>query len=44
MKKEMDCLSFKNGYEMAWDDVTNAELLPDLVKKARATEMGWFAK
>ncbi len=44
LKKEMDGLSFKNGYEMAWDDVTNAELLPDLVKKARETEMGYFAK
>ena len=26
LKKEMDGLSFKGGYEVAWDDVTNAEL------------------
>ena len=40
LQKEMDGLSFKGGYEVAWDDVTNAELLPDLVKKAREVEMG----
>ena len=28
----------------AWDDVTNAKLFPDLVKKAREVEMGYFAK
>ena len=44
MQKEMNGLSFKGGYEVAWDDVTNAEFLPDLVKKARAVEMGYFAK
>ena len=25
LKKEMDGLSFKGGYEVGWDDVTNAE-------------------
>ena len=44
LQKEMDGLSFKGGNEMAWEDVTNAELLPDLVKKAREVEMGYFAK
>jgi hypothetical protein len=29
---------------VAWDDVTNAELLPNLVKEAREVEMGYFAK
>jgi len=44
LQKEMDGLSFKSGYEVAWDDVTNAELLPDLVKNAHEVEMGYFAK
>ena len=44
MQTEMDGLPFKGGYEVAWDDVTNAELVPDLVKKAREVEMGYFAK
>ena len=39
LKKEMDGLSFKGGYEVAWDDVTNAELVPALVKAARQVEM-----
>ena len=40
----MDGLSFKGGYEVAWDDVTNAELIPELVKNARQVEMGYFKK
>ena len=40
----MDGLVYKGGYEVAWDDVTNAELLPDLIKKAREVEMDYFAK
>ena len=40
----MDGLAFKGGYEVAWDDVTNAELLPELIKKAREVEMGYFAE
>ena len=44
MKKEIDGLSFKGGYEVAWDDVTDAELIPDLVKQARQVEIGYFQK
>ena len=44
MKKEMDGLSLKGGYEGAWDDVTNAELVPELVRAARQVEMGYFRK
>ena len=40
LQKEMDGLSFKGGYEVAWDDVTNAELIPDLIRQARQVEMG----
>ena len=38
----MDGLSFKSGYETAWDDVSNAELVPKLVREARALEMEYF--
>ena len=44
LKKEMDGLSFKGGYEVAWDDVANAELVPELVKQARQVEMGYLQK
>ena len=44
MKKELDGLTFNGGYEVAWDDVTNAELVPELVKAARQVEMGYFRK
>ena len=44
LQREMDGLTFKGGYEVAWDDVTNAELLSDLVKKAHKVEMGYFAE
>ena len=44
MQKEMDVRAFKGGYEVAWDDVTNDELLPELIKKAREVDMGYFAK
>ena len=40
----MDGLAFKSGYEVAWDDVTNAELRLELVKKAREVVMVYFAK
>ena len=36
--------SIMKTYEAAWDDVTNAALIPDMVKKAREVEMGYFAK
>ena len=44
LKKEMDGLSFKGGYGVAWDDETNAELIPELIKNARQVEMGYFKK
>ena len=44
MQKEVDGLAFKGGYEVAVDDVTNAELLPELIKKLREVEMGYSAK
>ena len=42
LKKETEGLSFKSGY--ALDHVTNAELIPDLVKQARQVEMCYFQK
>ena len=42
LKKAMDGLSFKGGYEVALDDATNTELVPELVKQARQVEMGHF--
>ena len=44
LQKQMDGLAFSGGYAAAWDDVTNAELVPDLVKKDREVEMGYIAK
>ena len=44
LQKEMGGLSFEGGYEVAWDDLTNAELIPDLVKQARQVDMGYFQK
>ena len=35
LQNEMDGLSFKGGYEAAWDDVNNAELIP-----ARSNRLG----
>ena len=40
----MDALSYKGGYEAAWDDVSNAELVPKLVGEARDLEMDAFKK
>ena len=31
-------------YEAAWDDVTNAEVVPELVKAARAAGMEYFER
>ena len=39
LKAEMDGLSFRGGYEAAWDDASNAELIPKLVREARELEM-----
>ena len=44
LEAEMDGLSFKGGYEAAWDDVSNAELAPKLVREAREMEMDYFKK
>ena len=41
LKKEMDGLSLKGGYEVAWDNGTNAELIPDHVKQARQVETSY---
>ena len=40
----MNGLSFKSGYETAWDDVSNENLVPELVHAARALEMEYFHK
>ena len=40
----MDGLTCKNGYETAWDDVTNAPLNPVLMRKAREVEMEYFER
>ena len=44
LKKELDGLTINGGYEVAWDDVTNAEFVAELVKAARQVEMGYFRK
>ena len=41
---EMNGLSYKSGYETAWDDVSNENLVPELVHKARVSEMEYFHK
>ena len=33
-----------NGYETAWDDVTNENLVPELVHSARALDLEYFHK
>ena len=40
----MNGFSYKSGYETAWDDVSNENLVPELVHAARAVEMEYFAK
>ena len=44
LKAEMDGLSFKGGYDSAWDNVSNSELVPKLVREARELEMDYFKK
>ena len=41
---EMNGLSYKSGYETAWDDVSNENLAPEVVQSARALEMEYFHK
>ena len=40
----MNGLSFRSGYDTAWDDVSNDILVPELVHAARAVEMEYFHK
>ena len=44
LREELDALVFRDGIAVAKDDVTGAELVPELVKKARAEEMTYFKK
>ena len=44
LQAEMSGLSYKNGYETAWDVVSNENLVPELVHGARTVEMEYFAK
>ena len=44
MKDELQALYVKHGVCIASDDVTQAELSPDLVKAARQIEMDYFEK
>ena len=37
-------LSYKSGYETAWDDVSNENLVPGLLRGARAVEVEYFNK
>ena len=39
LNAEMNGLSYKSGCEIAWDDVTHENLVPELVHAARAVEM-----
>ena len=39
LKAEMKGLSYKSGYETAWNDVTNENFVPELFHAARAVEM-----
>ena len=42
LERELMVLRQNGGEQSAWDDVTGAELDPDLVKAARAEEMAYF--
>ena len=44
LQAEMNGLSYKSEYETAWDDVSNENLVPELVHAARALEMEYFHK
>ena len=44
LQAEMNGLSYKSGYEAAWDDVSNENLVPELVHAVRASEMVYFHK
>ena len=40
----MSGLSYKSGYETVLDDVSNEQLVLELVRSARAVEMEYFHK
>ena len=44
LRQEMHGLTCKNGYETAWDDVTNVPLNPVLMRKAKEVEMQCFER
>ena len=44
LQAEMSGLSYRNGYETAWDDVSNENIVPKVVHGARAVEMDDFEK
>ena len=44
LKHELDLLTFRDGIAGAKDDVSGKDLIPDLVKVARAEEMAYFKK
>ena len=44
LKVEVNGPSYKNGYETVWDDVTNENLIPELLHAARAVEMEYLNK
>ena len=37
-------MSYNSGYETAWDDVSNDNIVPELFHAARASEMDYFHK
>ena len=42
LQAEMNGLSYKRGYETAWDDVSNENLVPEFVHAPRALEMEYL--
>ena len=44
LQSEMSGLSYRNVYEMAWDDVSNENLVPKLVQEAPAVDMEYLEK
>ena len=44
LQAEMNGLSYNCGYETAWDDASNENIVPELVHAARALEMEYFHK
>ena len=44
LQAEMNGLSYKSEYSIPWDDVSNANLVPEFVHAARALEIEYFNK